>query len=164
MQYHAIFSCRLTLELMAEYGEALGVVVPIEHHKRFDIRKSTIHEGHRAAIPGFAFCPMDAAPELRRKVPEAYNVRQLYHPSGNPLLITKAELDQLQDRLEREYAGQYTFKQGDKVLVHFHPLNPAGVEGEIVKFRSSGKARVKLRKLNSFVEVPQVMLSKSVSF
>ena len=161
MDFYAIFSCRLTLELMVEYGNAFGVIVPIEHHRRFDIRKHTIAEGHRAAIPGFAFVPMEHSKEFRRRVPLSYKLRQLFHPSGLPCIIQRKELDQLQDRLEREYASEYTFKAGDEVTVHFHPLNPAGVRGKLVKFRSSGKARVKLHKLNSFVEVPQVMLSKS---
>lgn len=159
--YYSIFSCRLTLELMVEYGQRFGVLVPVEHHRKFDPRKHTVQEGHRAAIPGFAFVPTEFAPELRRKVPEAYNLRQLFHRSGNPCLIKRQELDQLQARLENEFAAQFTFRVGDKVVVHFHPLNPAGADGEIVKFRSSGKARVKLRKLNSFVEVPQIMLSKT---
>jgi hypothetical protein len=158
--YYAIFSCRLTLELLSEYGERYGVFVPIEHERRFNDRKRTVEEGHRAAIPGFAFVPIEHSKEIRRRVPEAYNLRQLLTFNGHECLITRKELDQLQDRLELEYTGAYTFKQGDKVIVHFHPLSKHGAEGEIVKFRSSGKARVKLRKLNSFVEVPQILLSK----
>lgn len=161
--YYTIFTCKQTLDLMRSYGQAYGVLVPIEHQRHFNIRKQQILESHRAAIPGFAFVPMEHSKELRRKALSSFNLRQLFHPSGNPLVILERELEQLQDRLEREYSGAYTFKVGDKVLVHFHPLNPSGVEGEVVKFRKSGNARVKIRKLNTFVEVPQIMLSKIVA-
>lgn len=160
--HYTIFTCKQAMDVLRTYGESYGVVVPIEHYKQFNIRKHKILEGHRAAIPGFAFVPMDQCKELRRRALSSFNLRQLFHPSGNPLIILQREIEQLQDRLEREYAGANTFKVGERVTVHFHPLNPSGIEGDIVKFRKSGNARVKLHKLNSFVEVPQVMLSKSV--
>lgn len=158
---YTIFSCRLTIDLMRTYGELYGVLVPVEQTRKFDLKKQTVTVNSYAAIPGFAFVPVEHAKEIRRKTPEAYNLKQLFTFSGNPCLITKRELDELQVRLDNEFKGTFTFKVGDKVLVHFHPLNKQGAVGEIVKFRSSGKARIKLAKLHTFVEVPQILLSKA---
>lgn len=148
------------MDLAEQHSATLGVVVPIERHHRFNNKQQTVAVAMSAAIPGFAFVPVGNAAQLRRVAPLSHNLRQLFTPTGFPCTVTNRELDGLQERLNREYGGEYTFAIGNKVLVHFHPLNPAGVEGEIVKFRSTGKARIKLNKLKSFVEVPQLLLSK----
>lgn len=160
MSNYAIFHCRLTLELMREYGETYGVVVPVQHARKFNQRKELVTEHDYAAIPGFAFVPLSNAAEIRRRIPETYNLRQLYYPTGNPCVIQAKEIEDLQRRLDREFVSEYTFKVGEKVKVNFTIVHGAVATGTIVKFRSCGKARVKLDKLHSFVEVPQFLLSK----